>query len=167
MTRRPDAGFTLIEVLVSLALFALIAGAGLSVLDQVLRAQSQTETKLDQLGATQRMMHLVARDLATATPGSVIGDAASLTLMRSGTEGPLTITYALAGENLTRALPTTAQTLLTDTRAIAFQYLDGAGQWQAIWPPSTAPDLRAIAITLDTPMGSLRRIIPLPRTLPP
>jgi general secretion pathway protein J len=171
MTRRSDAGFTLIEVLVSLALFALIAGAGLSVLDQILRTQSQTDGRLDRLASLQRMMHLVARDMSEAMPGTVQGDAATITVGRIAEVGRVTITYALTGGQMTRSVTqsrgqTVAQVLLTDVQAMQWQYLTDAGGWQGVWPDSTAdPDLRAVGMVVSLPPGDgdLRRIVAVPR----
>ena len=47
--RDPTAGFSLVEVLVALAIFALIGVAGFSMLDQVLRTQRLTEGRLERL----------------------------------------------------------------------------------------------------------------------
>lgn len=177
MTRQPQAGFTLIEVLVSLALFALIAGAGLSVLDQVLRAQRQTDARLERLGALQRMMHLVQRDLAESTAGTVQGDDLQLSLGRPVDTGALTISYGTDNGQMARVIvqgegATTAQVLLPEVAALYWQYLDGAAVWHDSWPPAFGagpPDLRAVGMTLAlSPAGEeLRRVVAVPQTLPP
>lgn len=171
MTRRPDAGFTLIEVLVSLALFAMIAGAGLSVLDQILRTQSQTDGRLERLARLQRMIHLVTRDMSEATPGTVQGDGATITLARRAEAGRVSVTYALADGQVTRAITrnrgaTTAQTLLTGVAALRWQYLDQNGTWQDAWPGATDDAaLHAVSMTLTLPPGTgdLRRVVAVPR----
>lgn len=175
MTRQAEAGFTLVEVLVSLALFAMIATAGVAVLDQVLRTQRLTEGRLDRLAGMQRMMHLVARDLSEATPGSLSGDAATVTLGR-GADG-VTVTYALSEGRMTRAVArgrgeARAQVLLPDVASIGWQYLDGSGAWRAAWPGAEAParaDLRAVAMTVTLPrgVGDLRRVVAVPRAIAP
>jgi general secretion pathway protein J len=173
MTRRPDAGFTLIEVLVSLALFAMIAGAGLSVLDQILRTQSQTDGRLDRLADLQRMMHLVVRDMSEATPGTVQGDAATITLARNAAEGRVTVTYVLEEGRMTRAVTqnrgaVTTQMLLADVAGLQWQYLDDNRAWLDAWPGTTNPDaadLHAVAMVVSLPPGEgdLRRIVAVPR----
>lgn len=174
MKRQAQAGFTLIEVLVSLALFALIAGAGLSVLDQVLRAQAQTEARLERLGALQRMMHLVRRDLSESTAGTVQGDGSRVTLARTAVAGGVTVSYALDGAQLARrVVPGDAvQVLLADVAALRWQYLDGAGAWHDGWPVANVegpPDLRAVAMTLALAKTGeeLRRVVAVPQTLRP
>jgi general secretion pathway protein J len=179
MMRKIDAGVTLIEVLVSLALFALIAGAGFSVLDQVLRAQSLTEVRLARLTEMQRMMHLVLRDFSESLPGSVQGDDAGVSASRTAAgQGQVTVTYALNAGTLSRTVSLgqndgVDQLLLSDVATLRWQFLDGRGQWQDRWPSPETPqtaDLRAVALTvslLPPGQGELHRLIAVPRKAAP
>jgi general secretion pathway protein J len=169
MTRARDAGFTLIEILMSLALFAMIAAAGLSVLDQILRTQTQTDGRLERLAGLQRMMHLVARDLSEATPGSVQGDITTITLARGGHS----VTYLLEDGAMTRAVSQgpgeiSTQHLLADVIGLRWQYLDLTGNWQGA-SPQNAADVLAVAMLVSLPpgMGDLRRVVAVPREGPP
>jgi general secretion pathway protein J len=174
MTRRADAGFTLIEVLVALALFAMIAGAGLSVLDQVLRTQRSTETRLAYLGDLQRVMHLLTLDLSQAAIGSVTGGEQGLTLDRNGADGALRVTYDVAGGAFARAVArnrgtdTARQPLLSDVVAAEWQFLDDRGAWTPAWPQAAGDGerigLRAVAITLRLARGDeqIRRVVAVP-----
>lgn len=176
MTRKGDAGFTLIEVLVSLALFALIAGAGVSVLDQVLRAQTQTDARLNRLAAVQRMMHLVQRDFTEAQPNSVSGDLATITATRGGETGPVAVTYGITDDRLSRQTLVAGDglktiSLLPDPADLRWQYLDDRGQWHDAWQVQTQanpPVLRAVEMTLvlrDADQA-LRRLMILPQPMP-
>jgi general secretion pathway protein J len=175
MSRHAEAGVTLIEVLVSLALFALIAGAGVAVLDQVLRAQVQTEARLDRLASLQRMMHLVRRDLSDVRPASVQGDAGAITLQRPAETGLVQVRYGTGGTQMTRAVGAQApQVLVQDVAALQWQYLDAGGVWHDDWPQPPAvqsgtPRLRAVAMTLTLQAGgqSLRRVVAVPRETAP
>jgi general secretion pathway protein J len=154
--RQPQAGFSLIEVLVALALFAVIAGAGVSVLDQILRTQTQTDGRLDRLADLQRMMHLVTLDLSLAAPGSVTGDGAGVAV--GG------ISYALADDVLRRTVGPATQDLLAGAASVEWQYLDQDRIWGATWPPATGgAQLRAVAVTvfLDGDR-QLRRVVAVP-----
>ncbi len=61
-----EAGFTLIEVMVSLLIFGMIALAGIAILSFSIRAQSATGAKLDDIGALDRTMSTLGADLAQA-----------------------------------------------------------------------------------------------------
>ncbi|MGL5010856.1 MAG: type II secretion system protein GspJ [Paracoccaceae bacterium] len=169
MTRKGDAGFTLIEVLVSLALFALIAGAGLSVLDQVLRTQAQTEGRLERLAGLQRMMHLVTRDMSEAMPGTVVGDAGAITLGRSAEAGLVMVRYGLVDGQLTREVApgrgdAVTQALLPDVAGLRWQYLDESGAWLDSWPGADEVELLGVAAVIALPgAGELRRVVAVPR----
>jgi general secretion pathway protein J len=158
MSRRTDAGFSLIEMLVALALFAMIGGAGLSVLDQIMRTQAQTEGRLDRLAQLQRMMHLVMIDLSLALPGSVAGDGEALAVGDTA--------YALAEGTVQRVVAGQTQALLTGAVAVEWQYLDQEGRWTGQWPPAAGAakaQLRAVALTVALEGDrQLRRVVAVP-----
>lgn len=63
---RTSAGFTLVEVMVALAIFGLIAAAGVTILSFSVRAQAVTTRALDDLGAVERLGTLLTADLGQA-----------------------------------------------------------------------------------------------------
>jgi type II secretion system protein J len=64
---KTEAGFTLIEVMVSLMIFGMIAAAGVAILSFSVKAQSVTGAKLDDLSALTRTMSIMSADLAQAS----------------------------------------------------------------------------------------------------
>ncbi len=68
MTRaKAEAGFTLVEVMVSLLIFGMLAAAGVAILSFSVKAQSATGSKLDDLSALTRTMSILSADLAQAS----------------------------------------------------------------------------------------------------
>lgn len=67
---RPAAeqGFTLVEMLVSLFLFGLLAAAGVALLGFSVRAQGAAEERLEAAAGLRRVGTLLTADLAQATP---------------------------------------------------------------------------------------------------
>jgi general secretion pathway protein J len=102
MTRR--AGFTLVEVLVSLMIFAMLAAAGAAVLGVTIDNRFAVKAASDRIGDLQRMRSLLRADLGQATsrrargttgrpmPQPIVGAAAPgdpiLTLTRAGWSNP-------------------------------------------------------------------------------
>ena len=102
MTRR--AGFTLVEVLVSLMIFAMLAAAGAAVLGAAVDNRFAVKAASDRVGDLQRMRGLLRADLGQATarrsrgptgrplPQPLIGPAAPggpiLVLTRAGWSNP-------------------------------------------------------------------------------
>lgn len=178
--RDPSAGVTLVEMLVALALMAIIGVAGFAVLEQVLRAQERTADRLARLGQMQRAMHLITLDFATALPGSLTmgDDAGSLAIARQGV-AVLQVDYRLDGGTLWRAVsepdgqPLARQALLPDVAAGGWRFLSGT-QWSDRWPPDgaparlgTAPNPRAVELRLTLADGrALRRVALLPQAAP-
>lgn len=173
--RDAQAGVTLIEMLVSLALFALIATAGFAVLDQVLRSQRAAEARLERLSALQRALHLVQSDAMMARPGSLRATPGTLDFDRSGGLG---LRYGLVEGTLQREITRegrseAAQAVLGGVKRLTWRFLDAGGQWSESWPPDPgqagARNPRAIEwlILLQDRGLTLRRVTALPADLAP
>ncbi len=68
LTRSAENGFTLIEMMVALLIFGMLAGAGVALLTFSVRAQAAASERLDSVANDQRMASLLASDLAQAVP---------------------------------------------------------------------------------------------------
>lgn len=67
MTREAQ-GFTLVELLVALFIFALISAAGTALLAFGVEARARTSERLDEIAAMTRLRALLTADLAQAAP---------------------------------------------------------------------------------------------------
>lgn len=180
MTAAPRAGergFTLIEMIVSLALFALIALAGIALLRTVMGVQERTAGRIERLGDVQRALFMARNDIEQFSGKLVLADA-ELELERHS-RGPLgvqPVRYRLRDGMLRRAVDTglgTArdQRLLTGVDTLRISVLAPDGGWRDRWPPDgDATDPWPLAVALDIglapgprrPGGTLRRVFILP-----
>ena len=64
--RSAEHGFTLVEVMVSLMIFGMLAAAGVAILSFSVRAQGVTGQKLDDIAALTRTVSILSADLAQA-----------------------------------------------------------------------------------------------------
>jgi general secretion pathway protein J len=164
-SRASSAGFTLVEMLIALGLFALIGMAGLSLLDGVLRAQERTDGRLARLGELERAMHLVTLDFEQADPRSLSFENGTVGLSTRGRTG---VRYAFRDGRLERAVGGATQILIADVAGIAWAFhLPGAG-WRDDAPGAdekASPDAVALTVTLGDgapgPRGVLRRMVEL------
>lgn len=145
--KRRRKGFTLIEVLIALALFALIGVAGFTLLDGVLRTQDATDARLTRMAEIQRAMLVVSSDLDQIT-GNLAGSGPSLSFQKADVAGALvSVRYELTGTTLTRTIAgpggERTQTLLTDVAAVGWTFHRRRGDWLTAWPQPTvhAPPL--------------------------
>jgi general secretion pathway protein J len=168
--RDREAGVTLVEVLVALVLFALIGGAGLAMLDQVLRVQARTEGRLERLAEVQRALHLLTLDFMQASGGSLGFSEGAVAFQRG--DGPA-VRYGLDGVTLTRSVAGSAgevrQVVLSGVGAASWQFYAPEAGWIDSWPPDPAkpaanPAAVSLTVSLDGPglSGDLRRIALLP-----
>ncbi|MDB5686017.1 MAG: prepilin-type cleavage/methylation protein [Rhizorhabdus sp.] len=173
-----EAGFTLIELIISLALFALIAMAGLALVESLLGVQGGTEGRLDRLAEIQRAMFVIDNDLEQVAAGPIAGQGDQLSFSRpiQAAGGlPVRMRYALAAGTLGRSLdgrglPGMSQQLLGGIASLHWSFYTPATGWIDRWPPSAeqASDW-PVAIAADIALapgrgasGSLRRVVALP-----
>ncbi|AQR62279.1 hypothetical protein BZG35_11960 [Brevundimonas sp. LM2] len=140
---RSRQGFTLVEVLIAMALFALIGVAGFTLLDGVLRTQGATETRLSRLAEIQRAMLVISTDLNQVT-GSLAGSGAALALQKTDLSGAVVnVQYDLTGDRLTRTLSGAAgartQILLEDVGSVRWTFHRRHGDWLDTWPQPAPP----------------------------
>ncbi|MGE0081748.1 MAG: type II secretion system minor pseudopilin GspJ, partial [Thiohalomonadaceae bacterium] len=95
---RRQRGFTLLEMLVASAVFAILAAAAYGGLNAVLKARGETERQAARLAELQSAMTMMARDLAQLAPRKVrseYGDA--LPAIAGGPRAPLPLELTRAG----------------------------------------------------------------------
>jgi general secretion pathway protein J len=181
-----EQGFTLIELIVSLALFGLIAVAGLALVENVLGVQAQTDGRLERLGDLQRAIYVLTNDLEQVSEGAITGGPTQIAFRRharaSGGYGA-PVAYALEGGVLVRTLlpvvpggAARAQRLLDGVSSVRWRYRDGTRGWRESWPPAEVerkddwPDAVEMLMVLTPgrgrPAGTLRRIVALPAAVP-
>ncbi len=163
-----DAGFTLIEMIVALALFALISLAGVSLIDTVMNIQRHTGDRLERIAQLQRAMYLMTADFEQLD--SVIALAGStVTFGRNGAGADRRIAYRFEGGALDRSVDGVSHILVPNVASLGWEFhLPGRG-WQAlpaIPDDPTRPDAIALTLRLDdraiAPGGTLRRVVSLP-----
>jgi general secretion pathway protein J len=166
-----ESGFTLIEVMISLALFALISMAGIAVVDAVVGVEERTAGRLERLGKFQRTMFLLSRDLEQISAGSLEQIEGGIRFQRQGAsvyDPPRTLGFALRGDGLFR-LAAAEQLLIDKVAGVEWSFFFPGRGWQKALPtdPNAPeyPSALAVEILLDetaNPSGSLRRVVELP-----
>lgn len=138
--RHHDAGVTLIEVLVSLAIFAVIGIAGLTVLDTVARTGERTDGRLERLAEIDRAFLVIRRDLAQISGLDTRLNDDGLAFRRLDAEGSFSVLYHADDSALTRQIKHSDpapmdQLLLAGVRDVQWRLLDSSRRWTPLWPP--------------------------------
>ena len=158
-------GFTLLELLVALAIFGLLAAMSYGGLQAVLNQQWHTEQAADRLAELQKMYLLMQRDIEQVVPRLVrnefgdlqqplVGDD-SLRLTRGGWRNPAgrqrstlqRVGYAYEEQQLVRYAWSVLdraqdseplkQPLTEDVERMQLRYLDGDDVWKEQWPDTS------------------------------
>lgn len=174
MTRHTKApnGFTLIELMVALFVFGLLASAGLVLLRSSADGQAVLSERLGGNGRVVRVSTMMRIELAQALPSGgrdaafVSGGDRLFAFTRAGQSGaepmpPVRVTYRFAGGALTRQVDGgEAAIVLPDLTAATAEFRDDAGAWQAAWQAPTPSALpRAVRLTLTAKDGTVTRIV--------
>ncbi len=161
-------GFSLIELVVALAVFAALAAAAYGGLASVARTRGELQAKQDRLAAIVRAVTILERDLRQAVSrpirgnargesiAALVGGSDRIELTRLGFANPRAeprsnlerVVYAVDANALRRGryavldrAPDSApevSALLGDVDALRIRYLGADGIWRNVWPPSEA-----------------------------
>lgn len=171
-----EAGFTLVEMLVALALFAAVAAMGVAMLRSSIDTQGAVQRRLAAMSGFNRLRAVMAQDLSQALRrptrderGAVVpafvGGAADFAFVQAGADGlearakpdAVRVRYALDGRAWTRAeaawldgaaMPK-GDALAEGVAEVRLRYRDAAGAWQTSWPVAGGRDLpRAVEVMI-------------------
>lgn len=174
MTRN---GFTLVELMVALIIFALLSAAGAMLLSGSARVQEGVKDKLSDTAALQRTSTIIAADFAQALPRphrdaagrtlpALSATGGTIDLVRAGWDNEedaarpsiQRVEYRIADGALERvawplvdgAAPLPAQRLLGPAAGIKLRFRGPDGAWRDSWDPVQPQQLpRAIEMTIQ------------------
>jgi general secretion pathway protein J len=165
-------GFTLIELMVALFVFGLLASAGLVLLRSSADGQAVLSERLGDNGRIVRASTLLRNELAQALPSGgryaafVSGGGALFAFTRAGQSGvdgtpPMRVRYSFDGGALKRQVADgEAATVMAELSAATAEFRDDAGQWQNGWTATTPNALpRAVRLSLTAKDGTVTHII--------
>lgn len=173
-------GFTLIEMLVALAVFAVIAAGALGLLRFSVDAELASRARTDQIAAERRFLAVWTADLAQASPRIArdeqgrahpaleAGGDVVLRLTRSGWANPdgaarpslQKVEWRWDGKALVRAgypypdgaAPEPASAMLALVAAPVLRFRTGDGVWRDRWEPQREAELPvAVEVLLQRP----------------
>ena len=178
--RQPEAGFTLVEMLVALTIFAILASAGVAILRSSVDTQSAVDTHLGKIRDLGRLDALLTSDLGQAvnrpTRGpsgerpALVGEAQRMQLVRTGWanyDGSARsdlqrVEWRLDQGKLTRVgfdrldgadEASAAATIARDVASAAFRYRNAAGEWSGAFVSTEQEPLPAAVEATVTPSG--------------
>ncbi len=175
-SRQAQAGFTLVEMLVALSIFAVIAAMGVTLLRSSIDTQDAVQGRLKTMGGINRLRAVMANDLAQALQRSTrgpagegvpafVGSASGFAFVHGGAAAldgsPRPnierVAYALTGGEWRRAVQPMldgtplgdGDRLVSEVAGVAVRYRDDTGNWAESWTSEPGDRLpRAVEVRL-------------------
>lgn len=167
IARGRTGGFTLLELLIALAIFAIMSVIAYGGLRSVLETRDRAAAAAERLAALQLAFVIIGRDLEQAVDrpvrdefgdreAAMQGSAETLEFTRGGWRNPAglqrselqRVSYAVEGAELqrvtgsvldrTQGSATRSTTLLEEVEEFSVRYLDGSREWREYWPTGVA-----------------------------
>ncbi|MGE8097389.1 type II secretion system protein GspJ [Pseudomonas fluorescens] len=172
-------GFTLLELVIAMAIFALLGLASWRLFDGVVRAERSSSSHERDMRGLQRAIAVIERDALQVTAQPVVLQQNVLQLQRGNWRNPLdeprselqNVTYRLDKGTLWRESQppdqplVQRQKLLTGVRELRWRLYDQSG-WRSERPPGAGKSVsapKALEITFSTErFESIRRVLLLP-----
>lgn len=176
--KNKQTGFTLLELVIAMAIFALLGLASWKLFDGVLRVQQGTAAHERELRTLQRAMAVIERDVLHVTEQPVLLKQNVLQLQRSNWRNPLDqprsgrqmLAYRLDKGVLWResqaegAQSVQRQRLLDDVRQLRWRVFDSQSGWSSDWASGPGGNT-SMALELQVSVGrfeAIRRVLLLP-----
>jgi general secretion pathway protein J len=166
---RRARGFSLLEVLVAVAIFAVLSALAYGALDAVVRARAQAQESAQALAALQAAVGALERDLREAVARPVRGASGERLPALAGSATAVELSHAafaslaseasarlgrsawaLSGTQLRRVRwpvldraprsEPVVRDLLDGVGSLRLRYLDADGDWRDSWPPRDGPE---------------------------
>ncbi len=182
---RATAGYTLVELLIAVTVFAVLASTAYVALDGLSRAALVQRERAGELAALQLavarldadLRQIVSRPVRGANDviePALIGERRALNATRAGWANPADhprsqlqrYAWTFDGAELSRLYwPVTdrlagsqplVEPVLADLRELGFRYLDASGVWHDQWPPVRAAASEALPRAIEVELVHIR-----------
>ncbi|MGB7409021.1 MAG: prepilin-type N-terminal cleavage/methylation domain-containing protein [Pontixanthobacter sp.] len=162
-----ESGFTLVELLVSLLLFALISLAGVGLVETIIGVQQRTENRAERLSEIERALYLLSADIEQLSTGPLV-DGGTLLFTRGSAAGDYPVSYRYAGGALYRAVDSRELPVVNGVSGMQLRFFKNGAWTQTPLTEEDPARPSALELTMQlaprpgTTAGSVRRVIELP-----
>jgi general secretion pathway protein J len=174
-----SSGVTLLELLVVIAVFAIMSATAYSSLQSSLKAEENFDRAMKELETVQMSLAIFQRDIMQLSPRTIrdaLGDSESAVVLFDGQELSFTrggnfsslkleqteltrVAWSLRDEQLVRSywqrLDSTqgdqplSAPVLSNVSNLQIRVLDQNGIWRLDWPVAASGSIRAVELTLE------------------
>lgn len=160
-----ERGFTLIEVLITMAIFSIIAVISYSALNASLKNEVIQKSYSERLTQLQSTLLFLQRDITQINKQQIEIEQFELSFDSMQNDQLLLIKYTIEDGQLIRTDQSDEQNsipliLIDKITGASIRALDGDNQWKKYWQPATDKYLKAIEIKFDHPqLGIIKKLV--------
>lgn len=172
LSRDDESGFSLIEVIVSLAIVSLVSLAGFTLIDTLAGLQSRIDARYDAIQELQLMLSDLSEDFAQAEPASLTLASGTLQMRTQVCNATGTVSLSVVERSFRRTSDKckSGTSSYSEIETARFTVIDAErAEWDT-WPTDEALHARAVRIEIRMPdrpgalTGSIEGLFDLPDT---
>lgn len=158
---KTNKGFTLIEMIVAIAIFATIAVAGYTSLNNFSVSSKHIEKKIDELQQLQTFLNFIDRDFSQVFNQEIYLEKNKITIQSVQDNQITDIYYNLKSDSLIREEDEQELVLLKEISKLKVRLLDNTNKWQSKWKKDTKKQkyIKVIEFKFDSSFGEIIKLV--------
>lgn len=154
-----NKGFTLIEMVIAIAIFAIIAVAGYSSLSNFNHSSKQIEKTIDSLQDLQTFLTFVDRDFSQVFNQEIYFEKNELKIQSIQDNQIIDISYNFKEDEIIRSEDETDLSILTNISKLKVRLLDDNNKWQTKWQKNNKNYIKVIEFKFNSDFGEIIKLV--------
>ena len=150
-----NSGFTLIEMLIAISIFAIIALAGNSALINFSKYNKIVASKVEDLKELQVILRFLDRDFSQVFNGEIKFESNKISINSWQNDKLTEIIYKFNSKNITRTQDKFELTLIDDISKVSVRALNEKNKWLKKWKKNNSGYLKALEVKFDSKFGEI------------
>jgi general secretion pathway protein J len=152
-------GFTLIEMIIAISIFAIIAVAGYSSLTNFIKSSKAIEKSMENLEELQLFLTFVERDFSQVFSQEIYLEKDELKITSIQDNQLIDIHYTLKDDSIIRSQDGVRLVLLKNISKLKVRVLNNENTWQTLWKKSNNAHITVTEWTFDSPFGEIKKLV--------
>jgi general secretion pathway protein J len=152
-------GFTLIEMIIAISIFAIIAVAGYSSLTNFIKSSKAIEKSMENLEELQLFLTFVERDFSQVFSQEIYLKKGELKITSIQDNQIIDIYYKIEDNSITRYESGASLLLIKDISKLQVRVLDDKNKWHTSWKKNNTQYITVIEWTFESVFGDIKKMV--------